>query len=131
MADNANQEEKDEATHAEEGWFHLDIHPQVFFISAALIIFFVVATIVFQQYVGNVFQQMQNAISDYAGWLFIWAVNIVLIFILVLLAGRFGDIRLGGPDARPEFSTMGWFSINFLSSDSWLLTPHQTLERYL
>ena len=113
MGGSANQEEKDEAAQQEEGWFHLDVHPQVFFISAALIIFFVVATILFQQYVGNVFQEMQNAISDYAGWLFIWTVNIVLIFILVLLAGRFGDIRLGGPDARPEFSTMGWFSMLF------------------
>ncbi|MCF8094072.1 MAG: BCCT family transporter [Desulfobacteraceae bacterium] len=97
----------------EQGWFHLDIHPQVFFISAALIVFFVVTTIVFQQYVGDIFEQMQNAISDYAGWLFIWTVNIVLVFILVLLAGRFGDIRLGGPDARPEFSTPGWFAMLF------------------
>ena len=47
MGGSANQEEKDEAAQQEEGWFHLDVHPQVFFISAALIIFFVVATIVF------------------------------------------------------------------------------------
>ncbi len=97
----------------EESWFHLDVHPQVFFISAALIILFVVATIIFQQYMGDIFQQMQNRISEYAGWLFIWTVNILLVFILVLLAGRFGDIRLGGPDARPEFSTLGWFSMLF------------------
>jgi choline/glycine/proline betaine transport protein len=29
------------------------------------------------------------------------------------MAGRFGDIRLGGPDARPEFSTLGWFAMLF------------------
>ncbi len=97
----------------EEGWFHLDIHPQVFFISAGLIIFFVVATIVFQQYIGNIFQVLQSTMSTYTGWLFIWTMNIVLVFILVLLGGRFGDIRLGGPDARPEFSTLGWFAMLF------------------
>ncbi|MFO7860684.1 MAG: BCCT family transporter [Desulfosalsimonas sp.] len=113
MTDKPDQEESQAGAEAEEGWFHLDIHPQVFFISAALIIFFVVATIVFQQYLGNVFEQMQAGMSKYAGWFFIWTVNIVLIFILVLLAGRFGDIRLGGPDARPEFSTMGWFAMLF------------------
>ncbi|MFO7800820.1 MAG: BCCT family transporter [Desulfovermiculus sp.] len=99
--------------HSEEGWFHLDIHPQVFFISAGLIIFFVVATITFQQYLGNVFQVLQSTMSTYTGWLFIWTMNIVLVFILVLLAGRFGDIRIGGPDARPEFTTLGWFSMLF------------------
>jgi choline/glycine/proline betaine transport protein len=96
-----------------EGWFHLDIHPQVFFTSAGLIIFFVVATVIFQQYLGNVFQILQSTMSTYTGWLFIWTMNIVLVFILVLMAGRFGDIRVGGPDARPEFSTLGWFSMLF------------------
>jgi len=96
-----------------EGWFHLDIHPQVFFISAGLILFFVIITLLFQAHMEAVFLQMQTAISDYAGFLFIWTVNIVLVFILALLIGRFGDIRLGGPDARPEFSTLGWFSMLF------------------
>ncbi|MBA2881122.1 choline/glycine/proline betaine transport protein [Desulfosalsimonas propionicica] len=113
MTDKPEKKEAQTNAEAEEGWFHLDIHPQVFFISAALIIFFVVATIFFQQSLGNVFEQMQTGISKYAGWFFIWTVNIVLVFILVLLAGRFGDIRLGGPDARPEFSTMGWFAMLF------------------
>ena len=97
----------------EQGWFHLDVHPQVFFISAGLILLFVVGTIIFQQYVGNVFQQIQTGMSNYVGWLFIWTVNIVLVFMLVMLAGRFGNIRLGGPDAKPEFSTMGWFAMLF------------------
>ncbi|HKK33528.1 MAG TPA: BCCT family transporter [Desulfomicrobiaceae bacterium] len=95
------------------GWFHLDVHPQVFFISAGLIIFFVIATIFFQQYLGNFFQVMQSAMSKYAGWFFIWTMNIVLVFVLVLLGSRFGDIRLGGPDAVPEFSTGSWFAMLF------------------
>lgn len=97
----------------EEGWFHLDVHPPVFFFSAGFILFFVIITLVFQEHMEAVFQQVQASISDYAGWLFIWTVNIVLIFILVLLGGRFGNIRLGGPDAQPEFSTVAWFSMLF------------------
>ena len=97
----------------EEGWFHLDIHPQVFFISAGLILFFVVITMIFQQYVGNIFQVLQGAIASYTGWFFIWTMNIILVFILILLASRFGDVRIGGMDARPEFSTLGWFSMLF------------------
>jgi choline/glycine/proline betaine transport protein len=102
-----------EPTTQEQGWFHLDIHPVVFFVSAGLIIFFVAATIIFQQYLGNAFTLIQSAMSEYAGWFFIWTMNIVLVFVLFILASRFGDIRLGGPDARPEFSTGGWFAMLF------------------
>ncbi|WP_051135319.1 BCCT family transporter [Limisalsivibrio acetivorans] len=91
----------------------LDIHPWVFFTSAALIVLFVAVTIIFQSYLGNFFADMQGAMSKYAGWFFIWTMNIVLVFVLVTLIGKFGDIRLGGPDAEPEFSTMGWFAMLF------------------
>ncbi|TYB33901.1 MAG: BCCT family transporter [Flexistipes sinusarabici] len=94
-------------------WFHLDIHPWVFFISAALIILFVAGAILFQNYLGDFFGQMQNGMSKYAGWFFIFTVNIVLVVSLVVLISRFGSIKLGGPDAEPEFSTMGWFSMLF------------------
>jgi choline/glycine/proline betaine transport protein len=98
---------------AETGWFHLDVHPWVFFISAGLIILFVVVAILFQTYLGNFFQVLQGAMSRYAGWFFIWTMNIVLVFVLALLLSRFGDIRMGGPDARPTFSTLSWFAMLF------------------
>jgi choline/glycine/proline betaine transport protein len=97
----------------EREWFHLDVHPWVFFTSALLIVFFVAITLIFDQVLGNAFGAIQAAISEYAGWLYIWTINIVLIFVLVLLVSRFGDIRLGGPDARPEFSTKSWFAMLF------------------
>ncbi|MBD3275481.1 MAG: BCCT family transporter, partial [Candidatus Marinimicrobia bacterium] len=93
--------------------FHLDVHPWVFFVSAGLIVFFVISTIIFQAYLEDVFQVLQNVMSRYAGWFFIWTMNIVLIFILFMLFSRFGSIRIGGPDARPEFTTMGWFAMLF------------------
>jgi len=113
MVKKSETQQIDPESQQNEGWFHLDIHPQVFFISAGLILFFVIITLLFQEHMEAVFLQMQTAISDYAGFLFIWTVNIALVFILALLIGRFGDIRLGGPDARPEFSTLGWFSMLF------------------
>lgn len=113
MDEKSKMQQIDPESQQNEGWFHLDIHPQVFFISAGLILFFVIITLLFQEHMEAVFLQMQTAISDYAGFLFIWTVNIALVFILALLIGRFGDIRLGGPDARPEFSTLGWFSMLF------------------
>ncbi|GAB7022280.1 BCCT family transporter [Salidesulfovibrio brasiliensis] len=113
MTKQENDKQGQDVESGKEGWFHLDVHPWVFFGSATLIILFVAITIIFQHFLGNVFQAMQSYMSTYAGWFFIATMNIVLVFVLILLASRFGDIRLGGPDAEPEFSTMGWFAMLF------------------
>jgi choline/glycine/proline betaine transport protein len=94
-------------------WYQLDVHPYVFFISAAIIVLFVALTIFFEQNVDDLFNKVQGAISHYAGWFFVGTMNIVLIFVISMLLGRFGDIRLGGEGARPEFSTPAWFAMLF------------------
>ncbi|SCY54135.1 BCCT family transporter [Desulfoluna spongiiphila] len=90
-----------------------DVHPQVFFTSAAIIVGFVVFTIFFHQKVGDFFGPLQAAISSNAGWFFVWTMNIILFFALYLMFSRYGDIRLGGEDAEPDFSTMSWFAMLF------------------
>ncbi|MFW5827066.1 MAG: BCCT family transporter [Alkalispirochaeta sp.] len=96
-----------------ESWFAVDIHPWVFFSSALIIIGSVVAAIMFQAQLGNLFETIQSAIATGAGWFFIMTMNIILVFVLVLMVSRFGDIRLGGSDAKPEFSKLGWFAMLF------------------
>jgi choline/glycine/proline betaine transport protein len=113
MNDQENTKQVQDSDSGKEGWFHLEVHPWVFFGSAAVIILFVGVTIIFQHFLGNVFSAMQNYMSTYAGWFFIATMNIVLIFVLIILVSRFGDIRLGGPDAEPEFSTGAWFAMLF------------------
>jgi len=97
----------------QESWFALDIHPWVFITSAVIIIGSVLLAVLFQAKVGDLFETIQNAISTGAGWFFILTTNVILIFILVLMVSRYGDIRLGGSDAKPEFSMLGWFSMLF------------------
>jgi choline/glycine/proline betaine transport protein len=94
-------------------WYHIDVHPYVFFFSAAIIALFVALTIFFEQNVDDLFNKVQGGVSHYAGWFFVATMNIVLIFVISLLLGRFGDIRLGGEGARAEFSTAAWFAMLF------------------
>ncbi|MGE4343592.1 MAG: BCCT family transporter [Geoalkalibacter sp.] len=106
--------ENDQAPETEEkGWFHLEVHPWVFFTSGGLIIFFVVMTLVFQANVDDFFSTLQSAIGKYTGWFFVWTMNIILVYVISLLLGRFSGIRLGGVEAEPEFTTLGWFSMLF------------------
>jgi choline/glycine/proline betaine transport protein len=109
MASHVSQDE----TEGPRGWLQLDVHPYVFFISAGLIVLFVALTVFFEHNVDDLFNKVQGAISHYAGWFFVAAMNIILVFVISLLLGRFGDIRLGGEGARPEFTTAAWFSMLF------------------
>lgn len=93
---------------------YFDVHPPVFWVAALLALFFIVTTIsVGGERMSAIFSDLQTSISDAAGWFFILTVNFFLIFILIIGFSKFGSIRLGGNDARPEFSTTAWFSMLF------------------
>lgn len=96
-----------------DAWFKLDVHPWVFFISAGLIVLFVAVTLFFESRVDDMFNAVQGAVSTYAGWFFVGAMNVILIFVVALLLGRFSAIRLGGEGAKPEFSNTAWFAMLF------------------
>ncbi|SCX93625.1 BCCT family transporter [Thiohalorhabdus denitrificans] len=91
----------------------IDLNPVVFFVAVALIVLFVVVTIANVDIAEEVFSAVQGTIATYTGWFFVLAVNALLIFMFVLLFTRFGHIRLGGSEARPEFSYIGWFAMLF------------------
>ena len=91
----------------------LEIHPTVFWTSAGLIVLFVAFSLFNLEQMSAVFTAVQTAITSSAGWLFVAAVNVYLGIVIYLLFSRYGEIRLGGADARPEFTTWGWFSMLF------------------
>ena len=47
------------------------------------------------------------------GWLFVLASSCFVILVVVLAFSRFGRIRLGRDDERPEFSTVSWVTMMF------------------
>ncbi|MFP4616350.1 MAG: BCCT family transporter [Thiohalorhabdus sp.] len=91
----------------------IDLNPVVFFVAVALIVVFVAVTIANVDVAEEVFSAVQATIATYTGWFFVLAVNVLLVFMIVLLFTRFGRIRLGGTGARPEFSYIGWFAMLF------------------
>ena len=91
----------------------LDIHPVVFISSASLIIGFVILSVFFNEMIGNFFNPLLNGISTGAGFFFTFTVNAILIFVLYLMFSQYGNIRLGGDDAEPDFSTLSWFAMLF------------------
>lgn len=48
-----------------------------------------------------------------AGWLFVLAGTTFVFFVFAVAMSKFGHIRLGGDDEKPEFSTVSWVAMMF------------------
>lgn len=93
--------------------FGLDFHNPVFGISAAVILAFVFFTLVFKDGASEFFGWLRPALTSSFDWVFMLAGNIFVVFSLILVVSPYGKIRLGGADAKPDYSYMGWFSMLF------------------
>lgn len=91
----------------------LDIHNPVFFISAVVIVGFVIVTLIFRDSVGPALGGLRTWLTSTFDWFFIIAGNLFVLFCLALVLSPFGKIRIGGADAVPDFGYAGWFSMLF------------------
>ncbi|MET0064932.1 MAG: BCCT family transporter [Candidatus Thiodiazotropha sp.] len=91
--------------------FGFDIHPHVTFISALILIAFILLTLMFQKDASEFFKQAMNGITATSGWFLILTANIFILAAAYFAFGKFGGIRIGGRDAKPEFSTPAWYAM--------------------
>ena len=91
----------------------LDIHNPVFVVSSLTIIVFVAAVLAFRDAAAGVFDAVYAWLTSTFDWVFMSAGNVFLLFCLMLLVTPLGRIRLGGPDARPDYSAWSWFAMLF------------------
>jgi len=87
------------------------MEPWVFLPAAALVVAFVAFGALFTDTARAGFRALQSGIVAHFGWFYILAASLLLGFVVWLLFSRFGRIRLGGPDAQPEFGYLTWFSM--------------------
>jgi|AntDeeMinimDraft_8_1070380.scaffolds.fasta_scaffold00077_2 BCCT family betaine/carnitine transporter len=95
------------------GPFGLDFHNRVFAISGLAIVAFVFITLMFQNQAEPVFTSTKDWLTANLDWFFIGAANIFVILCLFLIFSPLGNVRLGGTEASPDFSYLGWFSMLF------------------
>jgi len=88
-----------------------DLHPVVAPISGIIVILFIALTLSNKEQASKIFNATLTTIADYGGWFYILVANIFLGLILYFAFSKFGRIRLGGQDAKPEFSTFAWFAM--------------------
>ncbi len=93
--------------------FGLDIHNPVFLISGLSITAFVLITLMFQQEATEFFGWLRPFLTSNFDWFFLSAANIFVLFCVFLMVSPMGKIRLGGADAKPDYSYLGWFAMLF------------------
>ncbi|WP_172639482.1 BCCT family transporter [Streptomyces tailanensis] len=89
------------------------IAPRVFWPSAVIIVTFVLYTTIFKNSAQRVISAVQEEIISGLGWYYTALVSLFVIFVLWVGIGRFGDIKLGKDDERPEFSMGSWLAMLF------------------
>ncbi len=93
--------------------FGLDVHNPVFLISGLTIIAFVLLTLMFQEGASTFFGWLRPAVTSTFDWFFLSAGNIFVLFAVLLVITPLGKVRLGGKDATPDYSYVGWFAMLF------------------
>lgn len=87
--------------------------PVIFFWSAGLMVLFLAALLIATEAIGAFFADARGWIVTNLGWFFIFGVTTWLLFLIWLAFSRFGTLRLGAPDDRPEYSNLSWFTMLF------------------
>ncbi|MFO7953455.1 BCCT family transporter [Thioalkalivibrio sp.] len=93
--------------------FFSTVNPTVFTASAIMVVVFITFGVAFPSTASMVFDGIHGFITEYLGWGYLVVVTFFLGFLVWLGFSRYGAIRLGQPDDRPEFGFPAWFAMLF------------------
>lgn len=85
----------------------------VFYISVVIAVFFVLWGAFASDKLASVAGSAQTFLGTNFGWFYLLSASVFLLFCIFLIFSRFGKIRLGKDDERPDYSTFSWFAMLF------------------
>lgn len=99
----------------------LKTNPFIFFVSAGIITAFVPVASLFNEPVSAFFGAITTWVATHLGWFYILSVTGLLLFLIWIALSRYGNIRLGGDDDRPEYGNLAWFTMLFAAGIGTIL----------
>jgi len=106
----------------------------IFAVTASLIVAFVVWGITNPESVGTVASAAFSWSMENMGWLLNFAMGVGLFVMLYVAFGRYGKIKLGKDDEKPEFSRFSWIAMMFgagLGVGLFFYGPSEPLSHFL
>ncbi len=95
-----------------EPW-HRTIAPWVFWPSVAIIGAFVLWAIIWDDAANRAVMALNSDVVGNLGWYYMVLVSLFVVFVVWVGLSRFGDIKLGKDDDKPDFSTASWLAMLF------------------
>ncbi|MDE0385962.1 MAG: BCCT family transporter [Defluviicoccus sp.] len=89
------------------------LHSGMGLAAKGMVVAFVVFTILNVEFANGVYTAIRGWIEASLSWYYIVVVMGLVLFCLIMMFSRFGSIRLGDDDSRPEFSNFSWFAMLF------------------
>ncbi len=91
----------------------LDLHRPVFYTSAIAVVGFVLFALLLPETANLWLNGAKDWVVNSFDWLFVSTANIMVIFCLILIISPYGNIRIGGINAKPDFNRRSWLSMLF------------------
>lgn len=81
--------------------------------SLLFIIFITLLSAIYPQLTENALNVIKSFIFVNLNWVYVWAVTIFVLFLVYLMFSKYGNIKLGKNDSKPEYSFFSWISMLF------------------
>ena len=78
-----------------------------------MVVAFVVFTVLNVELANDIYSAVRGWIEATLSWYYVVIIVGLMLFCILLMFSRFGSIRLGDDDSRPEFSNFSWFAMLF------------------
>ncbi|MCI7690716.1 MAG: choline BCCT transporter BetT [Trueperella pyogenes] len=106
----------------------------VFFGSAAAILAIALWAFVGAESAAGVLGAATSWIGRWFGWFYILMATVIVVFVLYVAISRYGHLRLGPANSRPEFSTFAWASMLFaagIGTDIMFFAVAEPISQYM
>ncbi|MEM7253125.1 MAG: BCCT family transporter [Pseudomonadota bacterium] len=89
------------------------LHSGMGIAAKAMVVVFVVFTALYVDIANDLYSAVRGWIEATLNWYYITAVTVMLFVCFYLMFSRYGSIKLGDDDSKPEFSNFSWFAMLF------------------
>lgn len=89
------------------------LHAGMGIAAKAMVLSFVVFTVLNVEFANSIYSTVRSWIESTLSWYYILVAIIMMFVCVYLMCSRYGSIRLGDDDSRPEFTNFSWFAMLF------------------
>lgn len=93
--------------------FKTTLRKGIFVPSMIFIVLVSAVSVMYPVIADKILNLIKNFIFVNLNWVYVWSVTLFVIFLVYLLFSKYGKIRLGDNDSRPEHSFFSWIAMLF------------------